>query len=191
MGGTENGWTMVGRANIIVDNLLAAKKAEPLVIVMPYGHPPPAYNGPRNHTTFEINFIEDLIPYIQKHYRVSKNQKDRAIAGLSMGGGQALTIGLGNPDMFGSIGAFSSSVPSEKRLDKLLADPNSVNDKLKLLWIGCGTEDYIFQSNQNLIDRLQADNINHVAHITKGAHQWRVWRQYLNEFVPLLFRPDE
>ena len=191
-GGTEDGWIVIGRANVIVDNLLAEKKAEPLVIIMPYGHPPNIlYNSRNQNGTFEKNFIEDLVPYIQKHYRISKNQKDTAIAGLSMGGGQALTIGLGNPDMFGSIGAFSSSVPSEKWLDKLLADPNSVNDKLKLLWIGCGTEDFLFQANQNLIGRLKADNINHVAHITKGAHQWRLWRQYLNEFIPLLFEPDK
>lgn len=191
-GGTEDGWIVIGRANVIADNLLAENKTVPLVIVMLYGHPPDAlYNSRNPNSTFAKNFIEDLVPYIQKHYRISKNQKDTAIAGLSMGGGQALTIGLDNPDMFGSIGAFSASVPSEEWLDRLLADPNSVNDKLKLLWIGCGTEDFLFKANQNLIGRLKADKIDHVARITEGAHQWRIWRQYLNEFVPLLFKPDK
>jgi len=194
MGDTEDAWTGVGRANFIADNLLAAKKASPLVIVMPYGHTPSAPPDMRsigNYAAFEKDLIEDVIPYVQKNYRVSKEQKDRAIVGLSMGGGQSLTIGLGNIDLFGWVGAFSSAVPREPKLDELLANAKAKNDKLNLLWIGCGNKDFLFQANQKFITRLNADNIRHVAHITEGGHEWRLWRIYLNELVPLLFKADK
>jgi len=191
MGDKEDAWTIVGRANFIVDNLLAAKKARPLVIVMPYGHTPSAPPDMRslgNYGAFEKDLIEDIIPYVQKNYRVSKDQKDRAIAGLSMGGGQSLTIGLGNIDLFGWIGAFSSAVPREPKLDELLSNAKVKKDKLNLLWIGCGNKDFLFKANQNLITRLNTEKIKHVAHITGGGHEWRLWRRYLNELVPLLFK---
>ncbi len=193
MGDTEDAWTGVGRANFIADNLLAAKKARPMVIVMPYGHTPSAPPDMRslgNYAAFEKDLIEDVIPYVQKNYNVSKEQKDRAIAGLSMGGGQSLTIGLGNIDLFGWVGAFSSAVPREPKLDELLANAKTKNDRLNLLWIGCGNKDFLFQTNQKFITRLNAENIRHVAHITDGGHEWRLWRIYLNELVPLLFKTD-
>jgi enterochelin esterase family protein len=105
-----------------------------------------------------------------------------------MGGGQALTVGLGNLELFGWVGAFSSAVPADQNLDKLLAEPASTNDKLQLLWIGCGKSDFLFQANQKFLERLSAGKIEHVAHVTDGAHEWRLWRIYLNEFVPLLFK---
>ena len=194
MGDTENAWTLVGRANVIVDNLLANNKAKPLVIVMPYGHTPSASSqsqGPGNYGAFEADLIKDVIPYVQKLYRVSSDRKDRAIAGLSMGGSQALTVGLGNLELFGSIGAFSSAIRTGQTLDNLLADPNSINDKLELLWIGCGRQDSLFPGNQKFIERLEAAKIKHLTHITEGAHEWRLWRYYLNEFVPLLFRQEK
>jgi enterochelin esterase family protein len=192
LGDAEDTWTVVGRANVIVDNLIAEKKAQPLVIVMPYGHTPSAPADMRsvgNYGAFERDIIEDVVPYVQKCYRVSTDQKDRAVAGLSMGGGQALTVGLGNLDLFGWIGAFSSAVPRGQKLDKLLAEPKSVNEKLRLLWIGCGRSDFLFKENQGFIERLKAEKIEHVSRITDGAHEWRLWRHYLNEFVPLLFGP--
>jgi len=191
MGDTEDAWTVVGRANVIVDNLLAKNKAKPLVIVMPYGHTPSAPPDMRrlgNYRAFEKDLLEDVIPYVQSRYRVSSNHKDRAIAGLSMGGGQALTVGLGNLDLFGWVGAFSSAVPRGKDLDDLLAKPETITEKLELLWIGCGNKDFLFQQNQKFFEQLKADNIKHVAHITDGTHEWRLWRRYLNEFVPLLFK---
>jgi enterochelin esterase-like enzyme len=191
MGDTEDAWTVVGRANFIVDNLLAANKARPLVIVMPYGHTPSAPPDMRslgNYAAFEKDLIDDIIPYVQKNYRVSKGQKDRAIAGLSMGGGQSLTIGLGNLELFGWIAALSSAVPREPKLDELLSNAKAKKDKLNLLWIGCGNKDFLFKANQDLITRLNTEKIKHVAHITDGAHEWRLWRKYLNELVPLLFK---
>jgi enterochelin esterase family protein len=194
MGDTEDAWTIVGRANIIVDNLLAAKKARPLVIVMPYGHTPSAPPDMRSigrYSAYEKDLIQDVIPYIQKHYRVSNDQKERAIVGLSMGGGQSLTIGLGNLELFGWVGAFSSAVPRDPKLNELLSNLKAKNDKLNLLWIGCGNKDFLFKANQNLIEQLNNDNIKHVAHITEGGHEWRLWRIYLNELVPLLFKADK
>jgi len=194
MGDTEDAWMGVGRANFIADNLLAAKKAKPLVIVMPYGHTPSAPPDRRsigNYGAFEKDLIKDVIPYVQKNYRVSKAQKDRAIVGLSMGGGQSLTIGLDNIELFGWVGAFSSAVPKSPKLDDLLANTKAKNDKLNLLWIGCGNKDFLFKDNQKLITRLNTENIKHVAHITEGGHEWRLWRIYLNELVPLLFKADK
>jgi len=193
-GDTEDAWTGVGRANLIMDNLIAGKKASPFIIVMPYGHTPaspPVMRSIGRYEAFEKDLIEDVIPYVQKHYRVRAEQKDRAVAGLSMGGGQALTVGLGNLELFGWVGAFSSAVPRDEKLDDLLAEPNSINEKLNLFWIGCGRKDFLFEANQKLIERLKADKTKHVAHFTDGAHEWRLWRRYLNELVPLLFRADQ
>jgi len=190
-GDTEDAWTVVGRANIILDNLLASKKAVPLIVVMPYGHTPvtpPVMRSLGDYTAFEKDIIEDVIPYIQQRYRASTSQKDRAIAGLSMGGGQSLTVGLGNRDLFGWVGAFSSAVPKDEKLERLLEEPQAINDKLQLLWIGCGRQDFLFKDNQAFIEELKTKKIKHVANITEGAHEWRIWRRYLNEFVPLLFK---
>jgi len=190
-GDSEDAWTVVGRSNIILDNLIAQKKAVPLIVVMPYGHTPvtpPVMRSLGDYAAFEKDIIEDVIPYVQQRYRAGTSQKDRAVAGLSMGGGQSLTVGLGNRDLFGWVGAFSSAVPRDEKLEKLLAEPQSINDKLQLLWIGCGREDFLFKDNQAFLEELKAKNIKYVANITDGAHEWRIWRRYLNEFVPLLFK---
>jgi enterochelin esterase family protein len=192
-GDSEDAWTIVGRANLIIDNLIAKKKAKPLLIVMPYGHTPkapPVRGSIGKYESFERDLIEDVIGYVQTNYRVRTDRMSRAVAGLSMGGGQSLTIGLGNPELFGWVGAFSSAIPEGESLEKLLTEPETINDKLKLLWIGCGKKDFLFERNQKFFARLRKDKINHVAHITEGAHEWRLWRIYLSEFVPLLFRPD-
>jgi enterochelin esterase family protein len=181
----------VGRTNVIVDNLLVQNKAKPLVIVMPYGHTPSAPPEMRSigrYEAFEKDLVQDVIGYVEKSYRVSAEQKDRAVAGLSMGGGQSLTVGLGNLDTFGWVGAFSSAIPKDEKVEELLAEPKSINDRLNLLWIGCGSKDFLFEANQKFFERLKADGIEHVAYISDGGHDWRIWRRYLNEFVPLLFK---
>jgi len=193
-GDTEDAWTGIGRANLIMDNLIAKNKAKPFIIVMPYGHTPaspPVMQSIGRYGAYEKDLIEDIIPYVQKCYRVSSEQKDRAIAGLSMGGGQSLTIGLGNLDLFGWVGAFSSAIPEQQNLDKLLAEPESINEKLELLWVGCGRQGFLFEANQKFIERLKADKIEHISYFSEGAHEWRVWRNYLNELAPLLFKPDK
>ena len=190
-GDDESAWTVVGRAHVIADNLLAHKKAGPLIIVMPYGHTPsspPEMRSIGRYKAFEKDLVEDVIGYVEKSYRVHADQRYRAVAGLSMGGGQSLTVGLGNLDMFAWIGAFSSAIPRDEEVKRLLAEPKSINDKLSLFWVGCGRKDFLFEANQKFLERLKTDGIDHVAHITDGAHDWRVWRRYLNELVPLLFK---
>ena len=193
-GDTEDAWTGIGRANLIMDNLIAGNKAKPFIIVMPYGHTPaspPVMRSIGRYEAYEKDLIEDIIPYVQKSYRVSPEQKDRAIAGLSMGGGQSLTIGLGNLDLFGWVGAFSSAIPEGQKLEELLTEPEAINEKLELLWIGCGRKDFLYEVNQKFLERLTTEKIKHVGHITDGAHEWRIWRNYLNELAPLLFKQDK
>jgi enterochelin esterase-like enzyme len=193
-GDPVDAWIGVGRANLIMDNLIAGKKTRAFIIVMPYGHTPsspPVMRSIGRYEAFEKDLIEDVIPYVQKRYRVSTEQEDRAVAGLSMGGGQSLTIGLGNLDLFGWVGAFSSAVPQQQNLDKLLVRSEAINERLKLLWIGVGRQDFLFEANQKFIERLKTDKIEYVSHITEGGHEWRLWRNYLNELAPLLFRPEK
>ena len=193
-GDPVDAWTGIGRANLIMDNLIAKNKAKPFMIVMAYGHTPsspPVMRSIGRYEAFEKDLIEDVIPYVQKCYRVSSEQKDRAIAGLSMGGGQSLTIGLGNLDLFGWVGAFSSAIPDGQKLEELLDKPEAINEKLKLLWIGCGRQDFLFEANQKFLERLMTDKIKHVSHITEGGHEWRIWRNYLNELAPMLFKQDK
>jgi len=160
---------------------------------MPYGHTPGAASGSGrsgNRRAFETDLIGDVIPFVEKNYRVRAGSADRAIVGLSMGGGQALRIGLGHPELFPWIGAFSSGVPAEEEINTLLADPSLLNEKLRLLWVGCGRKDFLFEANQRLLQGLKAKKIKHTAHITAGSHEWRLWRRYLNEVLPLLFQSD-
>jgi len=189
-GDTELTWTVVGRANVILDNAIAQKRARPMIVVMPYGHTPnaaPSRSRQRRHEAFETDLMRDVMPFVEKNYRVRKDAAQTAIAGLSMGGGQSLRVGLGHPARFGWVAAFSASIPSEEELDRLLARPEAIDETLKLLWIGCGKRDFLFEANQRFLTRLKADKIAHVARITDGAHEWRVWRRYLNELLPLLF----
>ncbi len=190
-GDPVDAWAVIGRANLIMDNLIAANKTKPFIIVMPYGHTPsspPVMRSIGRYGAYEKDLVEDVIPYVQKCYRVSTEQKDRAVAGLSMGGGQSLTIGLGNLDLFGWVGAFSSAIPEGQKFEELLDEPEVINEKLELLWIGCGKKDFLFEANQKFLERLKNEKIKHVSHITEGAHEWRVWRNYLNELAPLLFK---
>ena len=202
-GGDESGWTTNGRANLILDNLIADGTLKPLVVVMPYGYayPPtsPLAEGPdamkRQRDHFSRDLIDDLIPYIQANYRVHANREQRAIAGLSLGGAQALGIGLTRQDLFSRVAAFSPAIgavtsPQAGGLDfkPLLEDAKKVNDRLALLWVGCGTEDTLFESNKEFAAMLAATGVKHTFRVTDGAHTWQVWRRYLNEVAPLLFR---
>lgn len=190
---TAAGWTDVGKANFILDNLLAEKKAVPMIIVMPWGHAVP-YDGPQtnNTDTFERYLIEDVIPQIETKYRVVSGRDSRAIVGLSMGGGQALQVGLTHLDLFSAVGAFSSAVPGnfENRFKTLLENPAQTNKKLKLLWIGCGLQDSAFERNRQLVALLASRKIYSSFLATEGRHNYAIWRRYLAEVAPLLFRTD-
>lgn len=183
---TQAGWVDVGRANMILDNLIAEKRAVPMIVVMPFGHA--ANNAGR--FDFERYLLEDVIPAVEKSYRTVADRDHRAIVGYSMGGGQALTIGLGHLDRFSAVGAFSGAVSGdpEGRFKLLLGDPDGTNAKLKLLWLGCGRQDAAFPRVQALSDNLTSHNVRHTWLPTEGRHHFTVWRKYLIEVAPLLFQ---
>jgi enterochelin esterase-like enzyme len=192
---TAAGWTMAGNANFVLDNLLAAGKAQPMIVVMPFGHatpygvPVPA-GGVTNDALFEDYLLKDVIPTVEARYRISPGRENRAIAGLSMGGGQSLRIGLGHLDLFSAVASFSGAVPGdfETRFAALLKDSKATNERLKSLWIGCGRQDSLFSRSKNLSDLLTKYQVTHIFYPTDGVHNYTVWRKYLAEFAPLLFR---
>lgn len=196
-GDTENAWVEIGQANRIADNLLASGKMKPMIIVMPLGHA--SFPGSTSSqgissqkpNAFEQDFLTEIIPFVEKTYNVSTDRKDRAISGLSMGGGQTLSIGLNNMDKFAYIlplSAAARNADQDPTMQKILSDPNKINKDLKLFWIGCGTEDGLFTSAKSFSDLLNKKGINHIFYPTPGAHTWLVWRLFLNEFLPYLFK---
>jgi enterochelin esterase family protein len=196
-GDTEAGWTVIGRANLIMDNLIAAGKAKPMIVVMPYGRArADVYLSPfgtpnTEAAAFEKDLLTDVIPYAEKAYRISGKPDERAIAGLSMGGGQALNIGLRHLDTFHSVGAFSAGIRNtnfEEQYKDLLADPAAANKKLKVFYIACGKTDSLFAASETLHTTLEKRQIKHSFTPSEEGHVWRNWRAYLSDFVPQLFR---
>ncbi|HMC62168.1 MAG TPA: alpha/beta hydrolase-fold protein [Candidatus Solibacter sp.] len=191
----ETAWTRLGHVNLILDNLLAAGKAKPFVVVMPFGYgvPPgtPASAPGDNTTLFSRDLIEDVIPAIQSKYRVNTSRDQRAIAGLSMGGGESLGIGLNHLDLFSYVAGFSAALRPPgfpKTFAGLVANPQEANQKLHLLWVGCGNQDSLFAPAKSFSAFLEEHQIKHTFRETPGAHTWMVWRRYLNELAPLLFQ---
>jgi enterochelin esterase family protein len=189
-GDNQATWTTHGKAHWILDNLIAQGRAKPMVVVMMDGHaaipgaPPPMTN---NTSMFECDLFENVLPFVEANYRVKRDAASRAIVGLSMGGGQSLTIGLNHTDWFAWVGGFSASVPKAEGVAAASADPAATNKKLKLLWIGCGKDDFLLKRNEEFLATLKEKNILHEWHLTDGAHSWPVWRIYLGEFLPRLF----
>jgi enterochelin esterase family protein len=192
---TAAGWTMAGNGNFVLDNLLADKKALPMIVVMPFGHATPfglpvPQGGMTNDALFEDYMLKDVIPTVEARYRVAPGRQNRAIAGLSMGGGQSLRIGLGHLDLFSAVASFSGAVPGdfETRFAALLKDSKGTNERLKTLWIGCGQQDSLFGRSKGLSELLTKYQVHHIFHPTDGVHNYTVWRKYLAEYAPLLFR---
>jgi enterochelin esterase-like enzyme len=188
---TAAGWTDVGRAHYILDNLIAQQKAVPMLIVMPWGHAVP-FGGQQGNNTqmFERFLLEDAMPAVEKTYRTAPGRENRAIAGLSMGGGQAIQIGLGHLDLFSHVGAFSAAAPGDfgTRFKSLLDDPEGTNAKLKTFFIACGRQDGLFGRSRQLDETLTAARIRHTFRPSEGLHNYAVWRLYLEQLAPTLFR---
>jgi enterochelin esterase-like enzyme len=186
---TAAGWTMAGNANFVLDNLLADGKAQPMIVVMPFGHATP-FGAAGNDALFEEYALMDVIPTVEARYRVAPGRENRAIAGLSMGGGQSLRIGLGHLDLFSAVASFSGAVPAdfETRFATLLQDSKGTNQKLKTFFIGCGLQDSIFSRSKNLSELLTKYQVRHTFHPIDGVHNYTVWRKYLAEYAPMLFR---
>jgi enterochelin esterase-like enzyme len=195
-----SGWTSVGQANVIMDNLIAQGKAKPMIIVMTLGYGTPEmiqkkWNAwrdtelrDRNLTKFREALLTEIMPQIEKQYRVSSKPQDRAIAGLSMGGTETLITGLNNPDKFAWIGAFSSGGLGTEFNKWFPGVDAKVNNKLKLVWISCGTEDELIKPNRALFDWLKSKNVKFTPVEVPGAHTWMVWRRNLVTFASIIFQ---
>jgi len=203
---SDDSWSTVGRAGFIMDNLIAAKKAKPMLVVMPAGHTGPFRfgGGPRPAVDeFAEDFLKDIVPHIEKNYRVHNDRKNRAMAGLSMGGGQTLTIGIPNLEKFGYLGVFSSGVfgitgrgrdgrpvegPSFEERHASILDDTKLKEGLKLFWFATGKDDFLVETSRATVEMFKKHKFDVVYKETEGAHTWIVWREYLNEFAPQLFQ---
>ncbi|MCW5976812.1 MAG: esterase [Bryobacteraceae bacterium] len=193
-GDDDSGWMTIGRANLIFDNLIADGKCQPMLVVMPFGHVMRGgdWNVMREvrNRQFDEDLTRDIVPFIDANYRTRKDADSRAVAGLSMGGGQSARAGLGHPGMFHWVGLFSAAVMNldeHEGVQSFFADPEKANRALRLLWIGCGKDDFLIEINRKFVARLEEKGIRHTWRLTDGDHSWPVWRRYLAELAPLLF----
>ena len=192
-----SGWTAVGRANFILDNLISEGKTKPMIVVMPlgYGAPEVVARGPMNQPKYRENILKfremmvaELMPRVESEYRIDRRREMHAIAGLSMGGAESLLTGLNNLDKFAYIGSFSAGGLGED-YDVLFPKlDQSANNQLKLLWVACGTEDRLIATNRKFRDMLSAKFVRFTPIETPGMHTWMVWRRNLAAFAPLLFQ---
>lgn len=195
-----SGWTAVGRAHVILDNLIAQGKAKPMLIVMTLGYGAPeivSRTGPRlqdpglrkrNYDRFRDALFTEVIPQVEKSYRASKDRNARAIAGLSMGGAESLYVGLNALDRFAWVGAFSSGGMNQDFGVTYPGLDAKANAQLRVLWIACGVDDRLIEMNRKLWDWLKSKDIRYTQIETPGRHTWMVWRRNLSEFAPLLFQ---
>ena len=199
IGGDEKEWLVGGTPEVIMDNLYFEKKAEPMIIVMPNGRAMKddraggdvmAQEKVQAFATFEKDLLHDLIPFVEKKYNVYSDREHRAIAGLSMGGGQSLNFGLGNLDKFAWVGGFSSA-PNTRAPEELVPDPKATRKKLKLLYISCGASDGLISFSKRTHDYLNKNNVPHIYFVEPGVHDFKVWKNSLYMFSQLIFKPVE
>ncbi len=193
-GDVPESWTNAGNANLILDNLIADKKARPMIVVMPAGHAipfgAPGIGGNSNSQMFDRYLMTEVIPFVESKYRVATDAKNRAMAGLSMGGGHTIHTGFSHPEMFSALGIFSPGLPpSFTEINAALSDPKGTNAKLGLIWISCGEKDTTvqFPRIQEFAEMLKQRGIHETFQAYEGAHVWPVWRSSLADFAPLIF----
>jgi len=193
-GQIEASWTWTGRTNVIMDNLLAEGKIKPMIVVMPYGHlpreiktaaNPSAAPLPPDQAAIEKELMTAIKPMVESKYRVLTGREHRAIAGLSMGSAQSQMITLHNLEHFAYLGGFSAA---GNRAEWEKADADLLNKKLKVLWLGCGTEDFAYAGMKNLHTLLDAKKVRHVWNESGAGHSWPNWQVYLTKFAQLLFQ---
>lgn len=197
IGGDEKEWLTGGSPQVILDNLYAQGKIVPMIVVMPNGRAMKNDRAGGNimapdkvqaFANFEKDLLNDLIPFIEKKYAVFTDREHRAIAGLSMGGGQSLNFGLGNLDKFAWIGGFSSA-PNTKSPQELVPDIDAAKEKIKLLFISCGASDGLISFSKRTHDYLQQKNVPHIYFVEPGVHDFKVWKNGLYMFSQLIFKP--
>ncbi len=195
---TEETWFKVGRANFILDNLIAQKKAVPMIIVMPYGNMKMDVSGPatpdavRMYQRFSQEMMQCIMPFVESNYRTKAERESRAVAGFSRGGGQSLYTGLSNFDHFAWIGSYAAYLPSEacdEHLSGIFSHPEQSNTRLKLLWLGVGKQDFLYEPAVKFDEYLKSKNIQHTSLVTEGGHTWMNARRYLAETLQLFFQP--
>ena len=202
-GDEDSGWSTIGRAGFIMDNLLAEKKAKPMLVVMPNGSMPPAANaapgapggGQQNQLRFVDELLKNIMPTVEKNFRVLASRENRAIAGLSIGGGQTLAVAPSNLDKFAYIGVWSAGVNEqatedfERRNAAFFENPDKTNKRVKLFWVSAGERDTLAGAGaKNLAKVLDAHGIKNQYIVSEGGHTWINWRHYLNDYAQLLFR---
>jgi enterochelin esterase family protein len=195
-----DGWTAVGFANLILDNLIAQGKAKPMIVVMPLGYGTlemlmkgfGAFNDAplkqRNFDRFTEALLTEVMPQVEAAYAIDARRESRAIAGLSMGGSESLLTGLNHLDKFAWVGSFSSGGLGEDFDTQFPGVSAKSNSQIKLLWVACGTDDTLIAINRKFRDWLKAKGIQHAGIETPGAHTWMVWRRNLATLAPMLFR---
>ena len=195
IGGDENEWRRGGHPEVILDNLIAEKKAAPMIVVMPNGRAQPDDRpGPNAMQTapafgkFDQDLLGSLIPFVESKYSVKSDRESRALAGLSMGGGQSLNFGLANLDTFAWVGGFSSA-PNTKPPSELVPDPEKAKEKLKLLWISAGNKDGLIRISQGIHAYLMEKNVPHIWHVDEHGHDFQHWKKALYNFSQLIFKP--
>jgi len=200
IGGDHNEWPKGGTPNVILDNLIADKKAVPMIVVMPNGRSTgegagkgggKGGNAMQLFGAFDKNLLGDIIPYVESHYSVKADREDRALAGLSMGGGQSLNFGLANLDTFAWVGGFSSA-PNTKSPATLIKDHEEAAKKLRLLYVACGDKDGLFKISVGVHNMLEEKKVPHIwTVIPGGQHDFKVWKYGLYEFAQQVFHEPE
>lgn len=203
-GDSDDSWTSAGRANLILDNLIADKKAKPMIVVMPAGHTsqvqggggrgPAVAGAPAPRDEFLEDFTTDIMPYVEKNYRTMTDRAHRAIAGLSMGGSQTMNIAFSHLDKFAYIGVFSSGILGgggpeiweKNHLDNL--DHAALKKGTKEVWFSTGADDGLITNSKATVELLKKHGFDATFKESSGAHTWINWRNYLNEFTPSLFQ---
>jgi len=194
IGGDETEWQRFATPNVLLDNLLADGKATPMIVVMPNGRAQQndraegdVFRSAPAFAAFEQDLLKDVIPAIESHYSVQADREHRALAGLSMGGGQSLNFGLGHLDTFAWVGGFSSA-PNTKRAAELMPDPDRAKKQLRLLWLSCGNKDGLLGISQSVHTYLKEHDVPHVWNVDSHGHDPTHWRNNLYHFMQRIFR---
>jgi enterochelin esterase-like enzyme len=195
IGGDETEWQRFATPDVLLDNLIADGKAVPMIIVMPNGRAQKNDRAEGNvmaaapaFALFEHDLLNDVIPAIEKRYAVDSSRTSRAIAGLSMGGGQTFNFGLTHLDKFAWIGAFSAA-PNSMAPEALIPDVAKAKSQIELLWISCGNQDGLIRISQNFHAYLKETNVPHIWHVDDHAHDFQHWKKALYQFSQLIFKP--